>query len=643
MYQSGLRSLKAGHPVLVLIAIFILGIVSSTAWASRLMLETSEDSILVTYKDKFGNFQIKNKINQNLSLEELKLSFNPTTQRLEIESNNHCDLDTIQTNSNITLALNGDIRIPHILNFGNLILDGIENKIGTLYNADTCHLKNATTFESVDNNGGTLFAYKGQHHLGTYYNTGELIFDSGDVHVTYATIKGQGWTISKKAYLKVKDLAHGSALDMGRFQLSKGQFEIKRKSNLEKFIQHLQEDNDISSGVQITVNNQIIEAISKDTKTSKTSRKQNSNRNTSSQATLKLPKWDVFETELSKMKTRNGSSLAPRSGQTKALKEAYANSKDRSEFLSKIKTLAQNKTIIWRHYYAIEKCFPQNNSFGKTTRSKKPSHFKTEFAKIAKENRDYILKKKKKNWKKLKIDETIKNSKKYTHEKISNLKCKTNVYKTKISVTGEDTLVAAINLLKISKCQYVAVLNFANRKRKGGGYLQGATGQEESLCRRTTLYPVLDHHDKKKNDYRRFKHNELIYTKDVIIFRDTKPNFEHFDENQRVKIDVITQAGYDLRPNRGNETFNKENMKEKIRAQLRIAASNGVDGLVLGPIGCGAFDPQKIMAPKITKCYKKVLHEPEFQGVFKEIRFATNSTKGDNYKNFITLEDLNSR
>lgn len=72
----------------------------------------------------------------------------------------------------------------------------------------------------------------------------------------------------------------------------------------------------------------------------------------------------------------------------------------------------------------------------------------------------------------------------------------------------------------------------------------------------------------------------------------------------------------------------------KIWAILRIAYNNGQHRLVLGAFGCGAFNnPPSHMA----ELFKQVLNEPEFQGLFREIRFAIiedHNSKDQNYNGF---------
>ena len=85
------------------------------------------------------------------------------------------------------------------------------------------------------------------------------------------------------------------------------------------------------------------------------------------------------------------------------------------------------------------------------------------------------------------------------------------------------TVDAILRLVKEGK-QNIGVLNFASAKNPGGGFLNGAMAQEESLAASSTLYKTLIAHEEyyQKNRAQRsmMYTNHAIYSPDVVFFRD---------------------------------------------------------------------------------------------------------------------------
>lgn len=66
---------------------------------------------------------------------------------------------------------------------------------------------------------------------------------------------------------------------------------------------------------------------------------------------------------------------------------------------------------------------------------------------------------------------------------------------------------------------------------------------------------------------------------------------------------------------------------DKIRLLLRIAALEGHSRLVLGALGCGAFNNPR---EKMAECFLEVFREPEFNGGWwKEVVFAVMDMEKD--------------
>ena len=100
----------------------------------------------------------------------------------------------------------------------------------------------------------------------------------------------------------------------------------------------------------------------------------------------------------------------------------------------------------------------------------------------------------------------------------------------------------------------IAVLNFASPIKVGGGVYSGSRAQEESLCRCSTLYPLLDqdwikesYYIPNKRNYD-FRHDDAcIYSEGVVICKSDDDYPERLEHEDFVTVDVITCAAPDLR------------------------------------------------------------------------------------------------
>ena len=222
-----------------------------------------------------------------------------------------------------------------------------------------------------------------------------------------------------------------------------------------------------------------------------------------------------------------------------------------------------------------------------------------------------------------------------------------------IFVSKERSFQAAIRLRRESPDARIAVMNFANAFRPGGGVKTGAGAQEESLCRTSTLYPLL---------YRKslhtlfYKYHEmkgspkatdsLIYTKGVIICKTDEELPMRMAEDDWVNVDVITVAAPDLRSKHnihmplavnGLSMTDHELFGYHVKRAMHIltcAAANDADILILGAFGCGAFQNNPEV---VSNAYRVALSQ--FPKVFKSIVFAVYdpSLKGGNFEVFNSI------
>lgn len=171
-----------------------------------------------------------------------------------------------------------------------------------------------------------------------------------------------------------------------------------------------------------------------------------------------------------------------------------------------------------------------------------------------------------------------------------------------------DTLLAAHRLH--NKRGSVAILNMASPLRPGGGVLNGATSQEESLCVRTTLLPSL------KEEWYRLPEVGGIWSPDVCVFR--LPGHGHDEDRELGKCDrfhvgVVTAAMLrfpDLTEDENSDDqmyaneSDRELVNRKMRVVVRILSSKGVERVVLGAWGYGAYgNPMN----EVVKAWKRVL------------------------------------
>lgn len=209
-----------------------------------------------------------------------------------------------------------------------------------------------------------------------------------------------------------------------------------------------------------------------------------------------------------------------------------------------------------------------------------------------------------------------------------------NLPKTLVRVIKIDTLDAAIRLSSlttstIASSSYppVLVLNMANAKHAGGGWLKGAMAQEEALCYRSSLCFTL------KRRFYPIPDRAVIYSPTVVVMREslakghrlldlTKP--EKLPVISVVSVAAVRDPSVQRRLDDGEESYSNGDdrnlMRSKIRMTLRVAASKGHRKLVLGALGCGAFGNPK---GAVVRLWKEVLTEPEFGGGWwEDIVFA---------------------
>lgn len=161
--------------------------------------------------------------------------------------------------------------------------------------------------------------------------------------------------------------------------------------------------------------------------------------------------------------------------------------------------------------------------------------------------------------------------------------------------------VEAVRMLAAEGKTDIGVLNFASAKNPGGGFLNGAKAQEESLTVSSTLYPTLTAHEEYYKENR--AHSSMmyldygIYSPEVVFFRDGAFRLTETP----VKASVLTLPAVNM----GQVLLKGENaeeakrvMRRRMKLVLGIFAEQKARHLVLGAYGCGVFrnDPGEVAA-----------------------------------------------
>lgn len=195
-----------------------------------------------------------------------------------------------------------------------------------------------------------------------------------------------------------------------------------------------------------------------------------------------------------------------------------------------------------------------------------------------------------------------------------------------VTVTKSRTFEAAVRMREERPDAKIAVLNFASATNPGGGVKSGASAQEECLCRCSTLYPTLnqrrlwDQYYLPNRDANDPLHTDVcIYSPDVVICKTDESFPQRLPEEQFVTVDVVTCAAPNLRQRPGNfhnpdaskaASITKQQLYalhvKRAKHILHVAAANGVDCLVLGAFGCGAFENDPNV---VAKAYAVAMEE----------------------------------
>ena len=194
------------------------------------------------------------------------------------------------------------------------------------------------------------------------------------------------------------------------------------------------------------------------------------------------------------------------------------------------------------------------------------------------------------------------------------------------------------------------ILNFASATQPGGGFLNGAAAQEESIARSSSLYASLTsptaaafYNSHKRDDHRGFYSHAMIFSPSVMLFREDDGTWM-----KPIKVQVITSPAVNAkvvrqrheRPNDGRrnggrdgdggdralEARIREVMTERMGRILALFELQGVRNIVLGSFGTGVYQNDVRMVAEI---WRWLLHgrNARFARSFDHVLFAIPDTR----------------
>ena len=190
---------------------------------------------------------------------------------------------------------------------------------------------------------------------------------------------------------------------------------------------------------------------------------------------------------------------------------------------------------------------------------------------------------------------------------------------TEFGVKHEDSVSSIIRLSEYSKTM---CLNFASAKNPGGGFLNGALAQEESLAVSSALYgsqmSVFDFYETHRNMKSCVYTDGMIHSPDVPFFRNKNGELLATP----VKCGIITSAAVNLGVVKLREVEVLDQvptiMNKRIEKLLTLCEKYNYETLILGAWGCGVFQND----PKVIA---KLFHQQfngRFKNKFKKVVFA---------------------
>lgn len=193
-------------------------------------------------------------------------------------------------------------------------------------------------------------------------------------------------------------------------------------------------------------------------------------------------------------------------------------------------------------------------------------------------------------------------------------------------------VVTALSQLSKDGKSNIAILNFASAKNPGGGFLNGAQAQEESLAMCSNLYLTQIKNNKYYEANRSCSSmlytDYMIYSKDIVFIREDVHNLFNAPITASVLTAPAVNMGAYLASGNSDIEYAYKIMKNRMRKILMVLAEQKNTVLILGAFGCGVFRNDPYI---VATFFSQLLKDEGFGAYFDEIVFAVfDSTKSQN-------------
>lgn len=196
-----------------------------------------------------------------------------------------------------------------------------------------------------------------------------------------------------------------------------------------------------------------------------------------------------------------------------------------------------------------------------------------------------------------------------------------------VDVRSMDTFQMAYEYLQ--EGLFPLALNMASYQGAGGGVAKGCPAQEEELFRRSNA------HQTHPPEWYPLRKEEMIYSPEVTVIKDTRAwQYQRIPE---FKVSMIACAAL-LDPPLINGRYtdlDRQLMWWKIESLFLVGINGGHDSLVLGALGCGAYQnpPQEVVS-----LYRLAIRK--YGTYFRRIGFAILVVRPSDQENLTLFQGL---